>query len=487
MGAITGAEYKKRIDKLQNEVWIEGEKVQGDISMHPAFKGVMDSQAKLYDLQHDKNISDIMTYLSPTSSSRVGTSFLLPRTKKDIKKRRRMFQQWARTNAGMMGRSPDYMNTVLVSLVASQHIFEKHENCFPENVSAFYKKAKENDWSFTHTFIDPQVNRSPYQLFEEADEIIAAKIKEKTKEGLIIKGAKLLATQGGITDEILVYSKPGIMDKSYAYSFSIPSNTKGLKFICRQSFRSSDSKFNSPLGSRFEECDALVVFDDVLVPWERVFYYENIKVTDTLSVQGAFAPLALHQVVSRQVVKTEFILGVAQLLVDTINSGQYQHVQEKIAEIIVALETMKAFLIASEEGATKKHGFMLPALYPLFAAINTFPRIYPRLTEILQLLGASGLVSIPTEKDFESDIHEDLYQYLQSKTKDAKERVQLFRLAWDCCMSAFGTRQTLYERYFFGDPIRLSSMLYQAYDRRKLTAWIEKDFLSNSSKKDEKR
>ncbi|MDV2682945.1 4-hydroxyphenylacetate 3-monooxygenase, oxygenase component [Alkalihalophilus lindianensis] len=478
MGVINGSEYIKRINQLNSEVWIEGERVTGNISEHAAFKGIIKSQSRLYDLQHNEPLKKMMTYESTKSGERVGVSFLLPTTKEDLKQRRLMIQEWAKTNAGMMGRSPDYMNTVLVSLVASKRIFEENENCFPENVLSFYEKASENDWSFTHTFINPQVDRSPYHLFDGSEELIAAKIVDRNKEGIVIKGAKLLATQGGITDEIIVYSIAGIIDKSYSYSFSIPSNSPGLKFICRQPFGQSDSTYDSPLGARFEESDALVVFDHVLVPWDRVFYYDNIEVTDTLSLKGAFAKLALHQVVSRQVIKVEFILGVAQMMVDTINSGNYQHVQEKIAEIIVALETMKAFLIASEAGATKENGYMLPDLNPLYAAINTFPRLYPRLTEILQLLGASGLVSIPSERDFQSEIREDIDLYLQSTTKSAKERVKLFRLAWDTCMSAFGSRQTLYERYFFGDPIRLSSMLYQTYNRIDLMERVENQFLS---------
>ncbi|MGO4889906.1 4-hydroxyphenylacetate 3-monooxygenase, oxygenase component [Anaerobacillus sp. MEB173] len=479
MGAIKGAEYIKRIDQLNNEVWIGGERVKGNISEHAAFKGVMKSQAKLYNMQHDQSLKDLMTFVSPATGNRIGMSFLVPTTKDDLRKRRLMIQEWAKTNAGMMGRSPDYMNTVLVSLLASRHILEKKENCFPEHILSFYEKAREHDWSFTHTFINPQVNRSSFEMFDElSDQIVAAKIVDRNKEGIVIKGAKLLATQGGMTDEIIVYSTPVSFDKSYAYSFSIPSNTKGLKFICRKPFSTTRSTFDSPLGARFEENDAIVVFDNVLVPWERVFYYDNDDVKNRLSVEGAFSRLALHQVVSRQVVKVEFILGVAQLIVDAINSSEYQHVQEKVSEIIVALETMKALLLASEEGAVKQNGYMLPNLPPLFAAINTFPRLYPRLIEILQLLGASGLVAIPAERDFYSEIKVDLEKYLQSSTKNAKDRVKLFRLAWDTCMSAFGSRQTLYERYFFGDPIRLSSMLYQTYNRKELIERVEKNFLA---------
>ncbi|WP_216827541.1 4-hydroxyphenylacetate 3-monooxygenase, oxygenase component [Alkalihalobacterium elongatum] len=475
MGAINGKTYTDRIDQLKSEVWIDGGRVEGKISEHPAFRGVIESQAHLYDLQHKTSIKKIMTYTSPITGEKVGTSFLIPKTKSDLKKRRLMAQEWARTNAGLMGRSPDYMNTVLTAFVASTDILEGNENCFPEHLLSFYEQARENDFSFTHTFINPQFNRAPLHFLDEFQHPIAAKVIEKNSDGIVIKGAKLLATQGGITDEIIVYSTANPFDKSYAYAFSIPSNTKGLKFLCRQSFSSDTTRFDYPLTSRFEENDSIVVFDNVTVPWERVFYYDNIQVANSFTSKGAFTSLALHQVVSRQVVKLEFILGVAQLIVDTINTGEYQHVQEKVSEIIIGLETMKAFLIASEAEATKnRNGVLLPAINPIYTGINTFQRLYPRVVEIIQLLGASGMINIPTEKDFEANIKNDLNLYLQAKTKDAKARVKLFRLAWDLCMSPFGTRQTLYERFFFGDPVRLSSSLFINYNKKPLVDRVER-------------
>ncbi|MER2171821.1 MAG: 4-hydroxyphenylacetate 3-hydroxylase C-terminal domain-containing protein, partial [Psychrobacillus psychrodurans] len=134
-------------------------------------------------------------------------------------------------------------------------------------------------------------------------------------------------------------------------------------------------------------------------------------------------------------------------------------------EIIIALETMKALVIKSEvEAKVDKGGWMQPDSTTLQIAMNVFPRIYPRFSEIIQLLGASGLMSIPTESAFQSPIRNELNHYLQSWEDIGKDRVKLFRLAWDLTMSAFGTRQTLYERFFFGDPVRLASQLYFSYD-----------------------
>ena len=324
----------------------------------------------------------------------------------------------------------------------------------------------EQDLSFTHTFITPQVNRSQINLgFSE--EPISAKVIDKNEKGIVIKGARLLATQGGLTDEVLVFSAPRLFfDPDQAFAFSIPSNTKGVKFICRESFVLGDSNFNYPLSSRYEEMDSVVVFDNVLVPWNRVFFYDNADAATDFIVQSSFLLFAYHQAATRQIVKTEFLLGIAQLLVETINVREYQHIQEKISEIIIGLETMKALLEKSENDAElDEWGYMRPSDTPLQVFSTIFPKIYPRFCEIIQLIGASGMVTLPTEKAFDSEIRGDLDQYLQADSKNAEDRVKLFRLAWDLTMSSFGTRQTQYERYFFGDPVRLASGLYTLYPK----------------------
>jgi 4-hydroxyphenylacetate 3-monooxygenase len=476
MGAITGKEFINRMDQLNSDIWIDGKQVEGKISEHPAFKGVLQSKASLYDLQVNKHLKSKMTYLSPESEEPIGLSFLQPKTKMDLKKRRTMIEQWAKHTKGMMGRSPDYMNTVVMAFASSAALLEGRENCFPENIQSLYERAKKQDLSFTHTFITPQVNRSQF-YFEPSKEPISAKVIGKNENGIIIHGARLLATQGGLTDEVLVYSAGGVMDEDLAYAFSIPTDTKGLKFICRESFVGGDSSFNYPLSSRYEEMDTILVFDHVLVPWDRVFFYENVEASNHFILQSSFHPFASHQVITRQIVKIEFVLGVAELLVETINVSEYQHIQEKLSEIIVGLETMKALLAKSEEDAKlDEWGSIRPSMIPLQVASNIFPKIYPRFSEIIQIVGASGMVSLPSEKDFDSAIRTDLDQYLQGTNKNAEERVKIFRLAWDLTMSSFGTRQTQYERYFFGDPVRLSSLLYKTYPKEQHVKQVS-DFL----------
>jgi 4-hydroxyphenylacetate 3-monooxygenase len=167
----------------------------------------------------------------------------------------------------------------------------------------------------------------------------------------------------------------------------------------------------------------------------------------------------------KNVAKTEFLLGLAHLLVTTIGVEKFQHIHEKLTEIWVNLETMKAFLrVAEVDAALDEWGTMRPAWNPLDAARNLFPRLYPRMVEIIQQIGASGLVAVPTEADLKGPLAEDIRHYYQAARADAYDRVPLFRLAWDTALSAFASRQVLYERFFFGDPVRMAGAVVGSHD-----------------------
>lgn len=464
-----GKDYLDHIDSLGAEVWVEGKRVSGKISEHPAFKGLMKSQAAWYDLQFDPDKKDLLTFAENHTGARVGTSFLVPKTKKDLEKRREAIQEWARLTHGMLGRSPDYMNTAIMSFATSSDLLKGQNEACAQNMRRYFEYIRDHDLSVTHTFILPQVNRSSFYM-EGDDEIIGARIVEENKDGLVIHGARLLATQGATTDEIMVFPSGARLpyakaSEPMAYAFAIPNNTPGLKFLCRESFDYGKSSFDHPLGSRFEEMDTIVIFDHVTVPWDRVFLHGNVEVNNQLYNESGFFPHATHLVLSKNIVKVEFLLGIMESMIETISIGEYQHIHEKMTEAIIVLEALKGLVYSSEKQAKKNQwGVMTPDIMPLQAASIYYPKIYPRLIEIIKLLGASGLVSIPTEADFASEeIGADLRRYLQTTTKDGKEKVRLFRLAWDVTMSAFGSRQELYERFFFGDPVRMSSVLYKNY------------------------
>lgn len=190
--------------------------------------------------------------------------------------------------------------------------------------------------------------------------------------------------------------------------------------------------------------------------------------------------LLRHHVVCKNVAKTEFLLGLVSLLVESIGIGGFQHVQEKVAEIWVNLETMKALRFAAEQqAALNEFGVMTPAKAPLAAVRSLYPKLYPRMIEIVRQLGAGGLVAMPTEADVNGPLAEEIAHYYQSASQEAKDRIPLFRLAWDTALSAFAARQAHYEYFFFGDPARAAGGLLNSNDR---TPYMDavRDFLARS-------
>jgi 4-hydroxyphenylacetate 3-monooxygenase len=486
MPARTGQQFIEGLRTQPREVWIGGERVT-DVADHPAFRNVVRSVAALYDLQHDPSRRDEMTYVSPASGDRVGLSFLAPQTVDELGCIRRMMKIWAEYSGGMMGRSPDYLNRALMAYASAAEYCGENNPRFGENIRAYYQSVRERDLCLTHTLINPQANRAAGPS-AQADPSLAARVVQETGEGIIIRGARMLATLP-LADEIMVFPSTLLRgadeDRPYAFGFAVPCGTRGLKFLCREAFDPAadgrGSTFDYPLSSRFEEMDAVVVFDDVLVPWERVFLLGDVeRCNKAFSATGAVVHMA-HQVVTKNIAKAEFILGVASLMVDAIAVEQFQHVQGKIAEIIYIVEAMKAFARASEaDAAINRWGVMTPNWPPLDAARNLFPSMYPKMIEILQLLGASGLMGRPTKADLDSDELRPLIErYYQAARMPAAERIRLFRLAWDLALSAFGSRQVLYERFFFGDPVRMQMATFASYDRQPVIDRV-REFLSRA-------
>jgi 4-hydroxyphenylacetate 3-monooxygenase len=484
MPARTGEEYTAGLRERAAEVYIHGEQVK-DVTTHPALRNGVRTLASLYDLQHDPTRRDDMTYESPTTGERVGLSFITPHTIQDLERRRIMMAHWARASCGMMGRTPDFMNVNMMAMAAAGDYFAQNRPEFKDNIQRYYEYIREHDLVLTHTLVNLQRNRSPLAMPLQDRTDVALAVVRETDAGIVVRGPRVLATLGPLADEIAVYPArnhqlPLDAQARYSFAFAIPCNTPGVKLQCRESFDLGRSHFDHPLGSRFEEMDAIVFFDDVLVPWERVFLLGDVELCNRTSEETNRNAHSGHQVVTKQVVKTEFILGLANLMIRTLGSGQLTQVQEMMADIIEHLELMKACLRAAEADAkVDQWGVMCPARMPLMAARRLFIRMYPRMAEILHLLGSSSLMALPTEADLHGPLARQLQDYLDTDTSSAEARIKLFRLAWDVCCSAFGTRQVLYERYFGGNALQNSIILYNLYDKEPMTEWV-REFLEQA-------
>jgi 4-hydroxyphenylacetate 3-monooxygenase len=482
MAARTGQQYIDGLREQEREVWLGGERVR-DVTTHKGLAGGVRAIAQLYDMQHDPKLREVMTYKSPSSGRPVGRSFDTPATKEALETRTQMMLNWARATCGMMGRSPDFMNVTFAAWGAAADFFGEKRPEFADNMRRYVEYIRENDITLTHALINLQRARNVSGMFN-LEGGTALEVIRETDSGIIVRGARILATLAPLSDEIAVYSprmaRHTEQHSPFAVSFSIPCGTRGLKFLCRDSFDLGRSHFDAPLGSRFEEMDCIVFFDDVLVPWERVFLlYDVDRLNATPTVTHSTAHSA-HQGAAKNLAKCEFVLGLALNMTQALGNAHLPHTEERVGQLMLYTELMRACMRAAEADAKiDQWGVMCPAILPVECTRNLMMTAYPRMLEIIQLLGSSSFLLTPSEADFNGPLKPQIEQYLATDNMAAKDRVKLFRLAWDVAGSAFGSRQELYERFFASDPLTRARAMAAIYPKgevmERVTEFLNRD------------
>jgi 4-hydroxyphenylacetate 3-monooxygenase len=484
----TGKEFLAGL-KDDRQIFIDGERIK-DVTKDRRLAGAAKSLAELFDMQHDPALHEQMTFPSPSSGKPVGLSFIEPKTAHDLIRRRGMIKLWMDRTCGMFGRSPDFLNVMLTGLAAAAPEFGKRDRRFADNIRNYHVLARERDLCMTHTLLNPQVDRSRPVEAQQKD--LAAKIVRETDAGIIIKGARMVSTLCAYSDDILVMPSTFLATNAeaapYAFGFSVPVATPGLRFICRPSVvhQNAASPLDFPLSSRLDEGDGLAVFDDVLVPWERVFIHRDPEMCNGLFQRTQAMPQVMHQTAVKNLAKAEFMLALGCAIARSTNIDAHLHVQGHLAELIQHAEFVRAAIRASEADAaiSPASGLMTPAEMPLWTVRMMFPPMFIRACEIIQILGAGGLVAVPSYAELTGPAAADVETYAQAANADAKTRVKLFRLAFDAAVSSFSGRQQLYERYYSGDPVRLAGALYALYDKDAPVARIHRllDELETKSK-----
>lgn len=469
MGIRTGEQVLAGL-RDGREIYIDGERV-ADVTRDPRLAGGARTLAELYDLQQQPRLLPEMTYISPSSGNRVGLSFIAPRSRDDLVRRRVMIKRWHDHTLGMFGRAPDFLNVMISAFASGAKAFGPD---YAKNIGAYYETVREGDLVTTHSLTNPQVDRTRNVAAQAKD--LAAKAVRDNDQGIVIRGARMLATLAAYSDELVVMPAPAFPlpetdeARAYAIGFALPMATPGMRLICRPSLALADagSPLDHPLSSRYDETDCMVVFDDVLVPWERVFIYRDVDIFNAIYRRtGASAAMA-HQFVTKDLAKAEFMMALAFALVRTTKVDEFQHIQGLLAELINHTEIIRSCIVTSEaEGSVSDHGVFLPAPGPLNAMRFLFPQMFRRACEAIQTIGAGGLVMVPSFAELDGPLQADVDTYYQAANADARNRIKLFRLAYDAAMSSFSGRQQLYERYFAGDPIRGAGGLYNAYDKQK--------------------
>jgi 4-hydroxyphenylacetate 3-monooxygenase len=461
----TGKEFLEGL-RDGRQIFLDGERI-ADVTRDRRLAAAALSLAELYDMQHDPALLGRMTFPSPASGAPVGLSFIEPKTVDDLVRRREMIKIWMDRTCGMFGRSPDFLNVMLTGLAAAAPAFGK----FADNIRAYHALAREGDLCLTHTLLNPQVDRS--RPVERQEKDLAARIVKETDAGIVIRGARMVSTLCAYADEILVMPSTFLATNEeaapYAFGFAVPVAAPGLRFVCRPSVihQNAASPLDWPLSSRLDEGDGLAVFDDVVVPWERLFIHRDPQMCNGLFQRTGAMPQVMHQTATKNLAKAEFMFALGAALARATNIDAHLHVQGMLAELIQHTEFVRAAIRASEADAAMSpaSGLMTPAEMPLWTVRMMFPKMFVRACEIIQLMGAGGLVAVPSYSELSGPAGADVETYAQAANADARTRVKLFRLAFDAAVSSFSGRQQLYERYYSGDPVRLAGALYALYDK----------------------
>lgn len=387
-------------------------------------------------------------------------------------KKRQAFKLRTDHNFGFMGRTMDFMNPLVTGWYQNRHHFATRGEQFGKNAERFYESVREKDLFLTHVLVAPQIDRSKTSAEQEDPFLHLGRVRE-APEGIIVRGAKMLGTMAPITEEIYVMPFGGIApgDDAYAVTFSIPTDAPGLKLFCREPVSVyPNNRQDHPLSSRFEEMDCIAVFDDVLVPWDRVIVDGGPgsgQLVNTLPPPAT----GVSQTATRFLSQIEFLAGLAMKVADATGINGFLHVQEKLGEMLAKVEVARGVFYGSEALAVEQpDGSLLAAPIATQAFHLQSVSIYRRFIEIIQLLAGGGFFQAPSLADMQSEEERPVIdKYFRGRPGvTAEERIRLFKLAWDVTGTAFAQRVQQYVTYYSGDPIRLTASFYLRYDKQPL-------------------
>lgn len=448
----TGDEYLESL-RDGREVWIYGERVK-DVTTHPAFRNGARSMARLYDAFHKPETASTM--LRPTDTGSGGQThpfFKVARSKQDLRDSVAAIQTWQDIGFGWIGRSPDYKAAMLTSLGAIPEWYGEYES----NARFWYKESQEKVLHMAHAIANPPVDRG---LPVEDTRDVFVHVERETDAGLIISGAKVVATGSPLTQNIFVtHFMAPVQDKAFALTFIAPSAGKGIKYLARASYEqaaaTASSPFDYPLSSRLDENDAILIFDNALIPWENVLVYDVAKVQE-FGEATRWTPRAVLQSSVRFTTKLEFVIGLIQKALNITGSRDPKAVQAQLGELIAARNMLVGLRDGMIEGAEPGPGGAIEPnqMYTRAYAAHA-PGIYRRMREVAQTVVSSGLIYLNSHAvDFSNpEIRPLMDRFMRgSNGTTALDRSRIMKTLWDAVGSEFGGRHDLYELNYFGQP-----------------------------------
>jgi 4-hydroxyphenylacetate 3-monooxygenase len=448
-------------------LYIDGARIK-DHTEHPGFRNAVRTAAALYDFQARPENLPWMTFDSPEANGRVSRIWELPTSATQLKSRRQVLEAIALQSYGMLGRSPDHVASALSGMFMGIDLFERYDVKRAGALRDYYAYARDRDLYLTYVIISPQADRSKGSG-EQADAFLACAVCDEDASGVTLKGAKMLGTAVPMANEIMVASiqplRPG--EEKYSVTAMVPLNASGVKLFSRKSYEAAaGSTFDYPLSSQFDENDCVVYFDEVKVPWERVFVHNDIKMA---ADQWHAIPTHAYQNYQCQVrlaVKLRFLLGLARKIAETNGILQFPPVRETLGQLAAEVSMVEGLVEGMESAGNHYGKYWVPNRRMLYAAQVLTQQLYPNFVRAIRELAGGGVIMVPSSvADLESAETADyVTRYQSSPATDATGRIKLMKLAWDALGSEFASRHMQYEMFYAGATMVTRGHAFRTYD-----------------------
>jgi 4-hydroxyphenylacetate 3-monooxygenase oxygenase component len=480
MAARTGSQFLEGLRRTRREIWVDGERID-DVTSHPKLRGAAESLAAMFDRQHAW--AGECLYVDPETGEPTNVSHMMPRSRDDLRLRHAGLTRLSEGSMGIMGRTPDYMNMKFSAFASAPRVWagkDGRNERGARNIVEFQRRLRQGDLSLTHTIIQPNVDkRTDARVI--GNKVTVRKVGE-TADGIIVRGARVLATLAPYADEQTVYPGQPLPAGAteYAVAFALPLDTPGLTFLCRDSAATPGADpFDKPLSSRFDEQDAFCIFDDVLVPWDRVFIDGDVEIYNSMRETG-YAIHMTTQSTIRALTKLEFAYGLASRMAELIGDTS-PATTEMLGELAAYVGmTRNAVELSLEQAFERADGIWFPDGAALEPMRSILPVWMPRVAEIITLIGSHNLLTTPSRSELNDPKLRPLIDEMLhgADGASADERAAVFRLAWDFVGSALGGRGFLYERFYLTSAARNKQMLHQRFFDRTRSQALLKDMLS---------
>jgi len=472
----TGAQYRDSI-RDGRLVYVGGERVK-DVTTHPMFKPLVDIRARIYDMQHEAATHPILTFAEGGADG--GETYAiankLPRSQQDWWDKRRATDAVLEDINGVVTRVGDETVGEMWSLFDGQDVLNEVDPQFSANIRNHIDRVLRQDPFHVSANTDPKGDRSKSPQEQDPDMLLH--VVKETDAGIIVRGAKY-ETAAAYANQ--AFTKPTIANwgnealSDYAVGFICDLGSPNLKFICRTGFAGRAPADDYPLSNRFDEVDTLVIFDDVLIPWENVLFYRHTKaatfIRATLHRYSAFA------FVQRNLKLADMMIGAALFNARQTGLDKQQAVQEKLSALAVYRESINAHLTASIALAeTSPGGLTMPNQSLLYTGrIVACSQLHEMMHIARELCGGQICVT-PDKAAFDAPETKPWLDKYYNVNEDwvADDRRRLLSFARDMLNSDYAGHRLTFQLFAQSAPFAHLAAVWRNFDWNGPLSFVKK-------------